>query len=241
MRLFILLLFLFSIPLLAQSNDLINKVLKELDISLEDCNQNLFVVKKLPYDSLISIMVLPIFTEKIEELDFSINAHILMVNNRTGEIIHQFYEENTWISDAMRINEISIDTAPYLINADKRAFGIRVHYYVGSKPNPYSQDLLSLFIPEAKTLKKILNEYMVYSYSGEWDMFCTGEFIENNKILIVSKEQTNDFYNLIVKDKVIYLNKMEEGEDCVDKETTETITTVLKFDGNQYQETSSKE
>lgn len=235
MRLFLLLIFLLSSTLFAQSNELIEKVLIALDVSLEDCHENFIVMKQLPYDQSVSVLVIPTFTEESEELDFNLNAYILMINSQTGEIYHQFYQEDTWISDAIRIVEISIDTAPYLINADRRAFGIRVHYYGSSKPNPYSEVNLSLFIPEAKTLKKILDEYIVYSYSGEWDMSCTGDFVEENKILIISEEQTNDFYDIIVKNEIVHRNTIEEGEDCVEKETTKTLTEILKFDGVQYQ------
>lgn len=233
-------LLLFSFTLFAQSNELIAKVLTTLDVSLEDCHESFIIEKQLPYDSLISIMVIPILTEFSDESAFSLNAYILMVNNQTGNIYNQFYEKDIWISDAIRIGNISVDTAPYLLNSNTRAFGIRVQYYGSSKPNPYSEVNLSLFVPEEKTLKKVLNEYVVNQFSGEWNMICAGEFVREDKILIVSKEQTNGFSDIIIKNNVTYINAINKNGDCVEQEKTEKKMEVLKFDGIQYQLTNSK-
>lgn len=162
---------------------IIDNVLSQLKIQLSDCYSDLIVKKNIPYAQDKSVLVIPEIIEKSEDF-FSCDSYILVINNETGEILNKFYESNAWISDAIRIDQISIDFAPYKLNSKTRAFGIRVLYKGSSKPNPYENEEISLFVPKDSALIRVLRNFSISSISGEWDTNCEGKFTAEKKVLI---------------------------------------------------------
>jgi len=222
--------------------ELVDLVLNELQIKKEQCKLEFVVEKVIPQNPDESIMVIPeIFIEEEEEYYFELNSYILIVDNKTGKIKHEFFEShktNGWISDAIQLTDITIDTAPYLIKKGKRAFGIKVRFLGSSKPNPYGSEMLSLFIKDGKTLTRVLNNFEVNADSGEWDTTCSGNFYNVKKILIISDNGTNEYRDIIIK------NQVTETEAFVDKKgkcdwdiKKSTVKTALKFTGDMYKET----
>lgn len=183
------------------------------------------------------IVVIPEIVDEGEHY-FELNSHIVIVDDQTGDITHTFFESaktNHWISDAIVLTEIQIDTAPYMVSPDERAFGVRVGYYGMSHANPYENETLSLFVKSGQSLQKILNNFSVMDYDGEWDTECLGEFLRTEKLLILSEEQTNGWFDFLVKSKITKTINEEDGNgECISKETTSTETTVLKFIGEEY-------
>ena len=217
--------------------EIIESVLNQLKIEEKDCKVELIAIKKMPENDTESILVIP---EIVSESDhfFELNSHILIINSKTGKIISKFFESyqtNEWVSDAIQMVEISIDTAPYIVQKGKRAFGIKVRHLGSSKPNPYEIETISLFIKNKDQLSRVLKNFEINGNSGEWDTDCAGEFNTEKKILIISDIITNEYYNIIVKNKIIdsktFIN--EQG-DCDEKEKTQTIKTILKFENNEY-------
>jgi hypothetical protein len=217
--------------------EIIESVLNQLKIKEKDCKVELIALKKMPNDDTESILVIP---EIVSEGDhfFELNGHILIINSKTGKIINKFFESsetNEWVSDALQMVEISIDTAPYIIQKGKRAFGIKVRHLGSSEPNPYETETISLFIKNEDKLSRVLKSFEINGNSGEWDTNCAGEFTTEKKILIISDNITNEYYNVIVKNKIsnskTFINK--QG-DCDEKEKNQTIKTILKFENNEY-------
>lgn len=167
---------------------------------------------------------------------FTLDAIILVVNNQTGKIIQQFQEENTVFSDAIFISEFTIDTAPYMLTNQIRAFGIRAQYYGRSNPNPYSEVQLSLFVQEGSTLRRVLKEVTVESSIGEWNMDCNGRFEELKAILLFETEKTKGYFNLVIKERnLVRENEKIKGE-CEEKITHKPEKKrVLHYNGETYQ------
>ncbi|MFK7809426.1 MAG: hypothetical protein AB8F74_16600, partial [Saprospiraceae bacterium] len=109
------------------------------------------VTKVCPNNTKETIMVIPEVAEEEEDF-FTLNSYILIVNNETGKIINKYFESSAWQSDAVILSEIIIDTAPYNISENNRAFGIRDSYYTRSQPNPYRSSNISLFIKSENKL-----------------------------------------------------------------------------------------
>ena len=133
------------------------------------------------------------------------------------------------------LTDIKIDTAPYKVADNNEAFGVRVYYRGLSKANPYRNETISLFIKSDDSLRRILKNYGVDSEVGQWDTKCAGEYLKHKKILIVTTNKTNNYYNILVKNKITKTTVYEdENGDCDDKEKVTTEETLLKFNGEGY-------
>lgn len=216
---------------------LISSVLNALGLHPLEVKTDLIASKTLNQYLGDEIVVIPEIVDEGENY-FELNSHIVIVDYETGDITHSFFESaktNHWVSDAIELQEIKIDAAPYDLSEGKRAFGIRVRYHGMSGANPYENETLSLFVKSGQGLQKILNNFSVMDYGGEWDTSCQGEFDRTEKVLILSDEQTNGWFDILVKSKITKTINEEDGNgECISKETTSTETTVLKFNGKEY-------
>jgi len=217
---------------------LIDEVIQQLNLNKQKIKSGLIVSKIQPNNSNETIVVIPEIVGEEDEHFLELNSHVVLVNNTTRKITHKYFESyktNGWTSDAIELREITIDTAPYNITGDKRAFGIRVYYVGSSRANPYANKTISLFVKSDDTLKKVLHNYDVMDYGGEWDTSCYGEFIDVKSTLIISEEKTNGYFDILVKSKITKTkNTEDEHGECDSKEKINTEKTVLKFDGSVY-------
>ena len=152
--------FLICNSILGQPSELTTKVCNNLDLNIEDCYLSLVSQKVMPSDPSKSIIVLPKIVEKEDDY-FILDSYILIVENITGKILSKYFESHTtnnWTSDAIEIESIKVDTAPYNLNKSTRAFGIRVSYSGPSRVNPYSEETLSLFIEREEKIIPVLTE-----------------------------------------------------------------------------------
>ncbi|WP_205940746.1 PA3715 family protein [Pedobacter paludis] len=242
--LFILgLLFLVNNAFPAQNRKLENKVLmmkvlNQLGLKEKDINEELYAEKVLPYSKSQTVMVIPKY-RKIEKDEygnssFDLDAYVILADNSTGKILYKYYEENAWTSDAVVLSSIIIDTGLYNLNNETRAFGIRVSYTGSSRPNPFSQTDLSLFIVEKKSLKRVLKNYTLSDAHGEWDMNCAGEFESMEAVIDMDANKTNGFKNLSIKETTVYTKNIPVKEDCIEKKSTKRTTKKLKYNGIAY-------
>ena len=220
--------------------NLIDTVLKNLKIEKEDCKLDLIALKENPSNSKETIIAIPeiIKTDPEDDSYFEFDSHILIVDTKTGEIKQKYFESaktNDWLSDAVMLTDIKIDTAPYLVSKNNRAFGIRVYYRNNSQPNPYSYETISLFLKTNNSLLKILNNYNVMEYHGESDTVCYGDFVGSKSVLIMTKDKTNGYFNILVKNKIIETkSRPDKNDDCIDSEVITTTKTTLKFNNKNY-------
>jgi len=218
----------------------IAKILEQLSIQPKQVYYEFIVQKVLPNDTKSTVVVLPTIANLEDDgYSFSLNNYVLVVDTNTATIKQQFYESNKtngWDSDAVRIAEITIDTAKYLVKDNLRAFGVRIYFSGSSKPNPYSSRTISLFIPEADKLLKVLDAYEMYSHWGEWDMECTGEFITVNKILTMDSSLTQGFYDIVTHAETTIIETFEKGDDdCDETKTVQKSKQILKYKNGSYQ------
>lgn len=222
----------------AQDTKHLSYVLDQLNLEKSQCKFDLIVSKVKPNYPDETIVVIPeIVTE--DEYYFELNSHVVVIDSKTGTIKSSYFESsetNEWFSDAIRFAEISIDTAPYNVTPSSQAFGVKVRYVGSSLANPYEKETISLYIEQNDGLTPILKNFTVKQYNGIWDTNCAGEFIEQNKILILTATQNNNFYNILVKNtistNVAFLN---ENEECIETETILKESQILKFKDGCYQ------
>ncbi len=215
--------------------ELTDNILSQLKLKQTDIQASLFSIKPMPYDKAKSVVVLPKIVYYENDNDFELDAYILVVDNADGKILSTFYESKAWISDAVKLVYISIDFAPYKLNARERAFGIRVNYIGSSRTNPYSSEELSLFTPRENMLERVLSKFEVSSSSGDWDTNCEGNFTDTKTVLMLSSKSTNGYFDIVAKSKIEYTRQFMRNDDCSLEESVENKTVTLKFDGEKYQ------
>ena len=196
------------------------------------------VSKVRPNNSEETILVIPEIVED-DGSNFELNSHILIVDTQTGDILHSYFESsktNNWVSDAVSLEEISIDTAPYDLTENQRAFGIKVRYLGNARANPYKNETISLFVKSENSLKKVLNNYDMMDFGGDWDTVCHGQFIKEEKVLMLTENSTNGYVDISVKNTITETKKFEdENGDCDEKVTISEQNQVLEFSNGRYQ------
>jgi len=222
----------------AKNDVLMTKVLNQLNINKKDIREALFREKVLPNKKSNTLMVIPKYrvnqTDEYGHDFFEFDAYIVIADNTTGKILHKYVEENAWTSDAMVLSDITIDTGIYQLNTENRAFGIRVDYEGSSRPNPYHPTTLSLFIIQNNSIKRILKNYPIAEFHGEWDTNCAGEFEDVKGVISIDKNKTNNFSNLIIKNTIVQTKNIPTKDDCTEKKTTKLSTVTLKYNGKEY-------
>ncbi len=220
--------------------NLLDTVLKNLGIEKENCRLDLVALKENPLNNNETFLAIPEIVKRDENDDFyfEFNSHIIIADTYTGNIKQKYFESsktNGWISDAVTLAEIKIDTAPFIVTNNKRAFGVRIYQYNNSKPNPYSSKTISLFLSSDNSLNKILDNYNIMEYTGEWDTDCYGEFMKEDKILIMSDKKNNEYFNIIIKNKITETeNYRGDNGNCESRVKSKNIKTLLTYNGKEY-------
>ncbi|SHO64312.1 hypothetical protein [Algoriphagus zhangzhouensis] len=217
--------------------ELIDKVLTELKLDWVQTKNSMIKTKVYPENPNETFLAIPEIVDEGEQY-FELNSHIIIADNQTGKITHQFFESNQtnqWVSDAIELREINIDTAQFQLSEKTKAYGLQVDYLGMSRVNPYSNKTLSLFIKSGDKLKKILSNYSIKDFGGEWDGNCDGEFESEEKIVFLSPNKTKGYFDLLVNKKISETrNYQDEDEECQSENSYQIKNTILKFDGTKY-------
>lgn len=214
----------------------LNHILKTLKLDKTKIKEDLCIEKKMPNTEDSYIAVIPVIVEqdKDEDYVFTVRNYIVITDSK-GTIKNQYFDPTELNSDAIMLRSMSIDTGLYNINNNIRAFGIKTDFVGSSRPNPYGSGTISLYYPEGKTLKKVLDQFELDANHGEWDTRCNGEFQDDHSYIMMDGSKTNNFTDLKIKTiSVKTLNKEVKG-DCDSKETSKTTYKTLKFRNGKYQ------
>jgi len=188
------------------------------------------------------IVVLPMPRPSSEPGTEQFDLDVLVVqqadngNTERARIVSRLFEESALTEDAVRIGEIKVDTARYTLAADARAFGVRILRQGSSRANPYSEETLTLYVPQAQKLAKVLDTLPVTLERGEWDTNCTGNFETVRGTLSVARGSTHSGYaDLILRESRSRSRSTPQGEECATHEQAPTFkSTVLRYDGAVY-------
>ena len=220
---------------------LINSVLTNLKLDWVQVKTDLIASAPHPENAEETILVIPeIVDEGIQYFD--LNSHIVIADNHTGNITHTYFEShktNQWVSDAIELDKIQIDSVTYRISEDKTAFGVTISHFGHSRVNPYIDKKLSLFMKSGDSLIKVLSNYTVDNFGGEWDGDCNGEFVGEKKNVFSGSKKTNGYFDLFVNHKIIKTKDFKDSQgECKTDRSVVINNAVLKFNGNKYDETN---
>ena len=220
---------------------LINSILMDLNLEWAQIEYGYLIVEELSQITLETLVIIPEIVEEQDDV-LALNTHIVLVHPITGSITHtlfETYKSNGWFSDAVGIEEITIDPLVYRVSRTTKAFGVLIKYRTSSQPNPYAQEVISLYVKENDSLKKIVENYTMYESVGAVNInpgACAGEFtIEKNKLSIVSSETNNYFDIQVTTSNIQRILIEDENGECQTQETITNQTTLLQFNGEHYE------
>lgn len=235
LKIITILFIIFSYQIAAQEYDegRYNQVLKQLKLNSSKVESHFYTEKKMPNAEDSYIIVVPVLKEK-EGDDYFLLQNYILITDEKGKIKNQFFDPEEITSDAIMLQNFTIDTGLYNLTSTIRAFGVSANYRGSSRPNPYGAADMSMYYPTGKTLKKVLNQYPIVKSGGEWDMACTGEFYDDVSVIILDKTKTNGFSNLKIKTTHTTTISKEINGECDEKETSKISYKTLKFNKSIY-------
>ncbi|KAF1025433.1 MAG: hypothetical protein GAK29_01959 [Acinetobacter bereziniae] len=153
---------------------------------------------------------------------------------RNLKVVDHYRVIEPLVSDAISLDSIELDTANYKVTESNRALGLRLNYSGHSQPNPFSMQLLNLY--DLKNKKQILDSLIVTRDRAETDMHCNSDAEERTSTLVMQKNQTKKFTDILVNSKIKRYQTQLIAEEC--QEVNHRFSQqhfILKFDGKQYQ------
>lgn len=103
---------------------------------------------------------------------FDLDLAILNASN--AKPIATYHKPGAYNSDAVRLDDVRIDTARYRLTPDVRAFGLRAKFVHSSQAIPYEKTDLALYVREGDSLRPVLEGLVVFKDNGEFVNNCEG-------------------------------------------------------------------
>ena len=208
---------------------LLSKALIQLQLPQEEIFSRQLSFQSFGAETLI---VLPVIAEQ-EEGVLVLDAHLLLVDAATGEILAKYSGKKDWYSDAVGLRRIKIDPAAYKLTDSGVAYGIKIDYSGSSRVNPYNATELSLYLREGEQLKPVLKDFRIAYLNAETDTWCNSSYESHSKSLEITGVENNGFFNLK------FTNSIQKGgstdENC-ERSIAEEFQEVeiLEFEDGTY-------
>lgn len=163
------------------------------------------------------------------DLDLSI------VNASTYNPIATYRKPGAYNSDAVRFDDLHIDTARYRLAPDVRAFGLRSKFAHSSRANPYEKTDLALYVREGSQLRPVLEGLVVAKNNGEFSNDCEGYTKTIRRTVEIGPSSHHGLADLIVTTSGSKMKNTQSGKECLSKTSRLKQTKItLTYDGEQY-------
>ncbi|TWI45636.1 hypothetical protein IQ22_04616 [Pseudomonas duriflava] len=164
------------------------------------------------------------------------DLELLLVDTATSKVITRRLERDRLGYDAIRVGKLTLDTAPYKLNDNLLAFGLRISRHNNSGVYPFSETSLTLYTLGRSGLEPVLENLLVNSFSGETDTVCQGRDEESAATLALRGATSHGLRSLLVTQHIsTYREVIHTASTCMpeDEKTTQHRYT-LTFDGQRY-------
>ncbi|AZC23138.1 MULTISPECIES: hypothetical protein [Pseudomonas] len=167
--------------------------------------------------------------------DGSYDLQLAVLDRQDGQALASYRQPAAFVSDAIHLDSLKLDTGRFQLAPQVRAFGVRAAFSGSSRVNPFDQVLLSLYVREGTRLRPVMEKFVAYSYSGEWDGQCTGQRVETTRTLDIAKTGSHGYADLIVRSVSVTTLGEGQGEQCQSRSvTSKPVLTTLHYDGQRY-------
>lgn len=208
-------------------------ILRQLNLKTEECCLQFVSQQKVPENKNLSVWVIP----KIEDEDnesLVLDGFILLTDTETGEIISKCSQPESWVSDAMQLGYVVIDTLDLRLNDNRIMFGIQTSYNGSSAVCPRNISSLKLFVQQEDKLLPVF-DYCSAESTGDAGDSNTSWYTEYETEVIVTKQKSNGFYDFAL----ITNSKTEHSKEGEVLETDYSINDSIRlfcYTGKEYKE-----
>lgn len=218
---------------LCDDHQVVTNILKQVKITKVE--QSLIDCKLDPVDDSVMMMAYaPWISVKDRQEEGQYSLDLIKFKPQNLKVVYHYPVAEPMVSDAISLDSITLDTANYKVTESNRALGLRLNYSGHSQPNPFSMQLLNLY--DLKNKKQILDSLIVTRDRAETDMHCNADAEERASTLVIQKNQTKKYMDILVNSKIKRYQTQVIAEEC--QEVNQRFSQqhfTLKFDGNQYQ------
>ena len=192
------------------------------------------------HDNLLLVAVPRMDVDSRLDIDRMGDLDILVVARNSLKVQQRLTLPDAMSDDAIRLESMSFDTARYVVAPGVQAFGLRASYNGSSRPNPFNQVTLRLFVMGdggSDALRMVLDGFSASSMRGEWDTDCKGEFSKYKTTLAMTSNAHQGFFDIRVTKNAedSKADYVKNGSDCdetiLKREKTQH---TLMYDGKQY-------
>lgn len=164
------------------------------------------------------------------------DLQVLVLDTASQTIVARHMAPNLLDWDAIFVDGLAFDTAPYRLRDETLAFGVRVMRRGSSRANPLYETYLSLYELQAQRLRPVLSGLRIDRSWGEWDTRCAGEFSDTQGLLIITEQRGNEGYrDLLLKQRRVESRSAEVAEACETvEESTHRAQFRLEYDEQHY-------
>jgi len=126
----------------------------------------------------------------------------MLVDDATGEEVSEFDDFPISTVDAISPRTVDIDTAAFKVTNEDLAFGLRIKQQNSSSVNPFSEEMLNLYLSNGTVIRNILAGLVTSGFSGEGGEQCTFERDNNTAVISILKTESNKFHDLKVRQEI---------------------------------------
>ena len=164
-----------------------------------------------------------------------LDLDLALLNASDAKPIATYRKPGAYNSDAVRFDDLRIDTGRYRLASDVRAFGLRSKFVHSSHAIPYEKTDLALYVREGDSLRPVLEGLVVFKDNGEFVNDCEGYSTKIRRTLDIAPTSHNGLADLIITTSGSKMKNTQSGKQCVSKTTDLKKSQItLTYDGQQY-------
>lgn len=180
-------------------------------------------------------------TVPVDPEEYKHNLDVLLVNTESGKILQHFFQEGAFVSNAVALSGIMIDTARYKLAPEIRAFGVRATFKSNSHMYSVNDKIINLYVSKNQKLKLVLADLIMNddSNSGQFDMVgedsCTITESNTQRTLAIAKTASHGYADLLLQEKTSKSESKLVKNECITATTPTTKQYTLHFNDDVYE------
>ncbi|CAG9203196.1 hypothetical protein PSAB6_230172 [Paraburkholderia sabiae] len=191
--------------------------------------------KAWPANPALTLAVLLLPQKDNNDNEGAYDLDVLVADSDSGDIVAHDYQSSAVLYDAVRLSDVSFDTARYQVTPSDRAFGVRFTHTGSSRVNPYETTALNLYVIEGKKLRRVLDRLAVTSMSGESNDNCAGTLDWTQRTIDMGPAGKQGFAALNISEKSVHSVSNEQTGECKSKNDRPVRAHfVLEYRNGQY-------
>jgi hypothetical protein len=160
---------------------------------------------------------------------------LAILNASDARPIATYRKPGAYNSDAVRLEDVRIDTARYRLTPDVRAFGLRSKFAHSSRANPYEKTDLALYVREGAELRPVLEGLVVAKSNGEFTDDCEGYVKKIRRTVEIGATSHQGLADLVITTNGTKVTNTQSGKECLSKTAyLKQKQVTLIYDGQQY-------